>query len=236
VLGTHDPTPAHARPSRARALRVLALGLALWLGPMALLLALPGPRVFADQAVFFSEAALVTFGGAYAVLSYLTSASVQTFHWLTAPQMLDGLGLAESTPGPLIMVVCFVGFVGAYHFPGSMSPTTAAVLGGLVATYFTFLPSFLFIFLGAPHIEALRGQRRWSVALRAVTAAVVGVILQLAFFFGQHVLVSQGQLALAPLALAAGAFVALAVFDVDLVPVVLVGALLGLAYKLLGGA
>jgi chromate transporter len=137
--------------------------------------------------VFFSEMAMVTFGGAYAVLAYVAQQAVNAYHWLQAGEMLDGLGMAETTPGPLIMVVQFVGFMAAYRAPGALSPLVAGVLGGLLATWVTFVPCFLWIFLGAPFIETLRGNRALAGALSAITAAVVGVILNLAAWFAIHV-------------------------------------------------
>jgi chromate transporter len=149
----------------------------------------PGsPDVWGEEAVFFSQAAMVTFGGAYAVLAYINQAAVQQFGWLLPGQMVTGLGLAESTPGPLIMVTEFVGFLGAYRNPGGLDPVLAGVMGATVATWATFAPCFLWIFLGAPFVERLRGNRALSAALSAVTAAVVGVILNLAVVFGIHVL------------------------------------------------
>ena len=186
-------TPLHTRPSIARAVRVLAVSLMLWSLPVVLV----GRWLGADHAlfresIFFSKAALVTFGGAYAVLPYVSQQAVENYHWLTAPEMLDGLGLAETTPGPLIMVLQFVGFMGGFHQPGSLPPLVAATLGAFLTTWTTFVPCFLWIFLGAPHIEQLRGNARLTAALSAVTAAVVGVILNLAIWFGQHVLFPAG--------------------------------------------
>jgi chromate transporter len=149
-----------------------------WLGPAHTLF---------REALFFSKAAMVTFGGAYAVLPYVSQQAVEQYEWLTAAQMLDGLGLAETTPGPLIMVLQFVGFLGGWNHPGGLSPLAAASLGAAITTWTTFLPCFLWIFLGAPHIEQLRGNERLTAALSAVTAAVVGVILNLAVWFGLHV-------------------------------------------------
>jgi chromate transporter len=235
VLGDEDATPDHALPSRARFARVLAVGGALWAAALLLLAAFPGEQhVFLDDGLFFSQAALVTFGGAYAVLSYITQVSVQVYHWLTPAQMLDGLGLAETTPGPLIMVVQWVGFLAGFHFPGALPPLWAGVLGGLVATYVTFLPSFLFIFLGAPYVEALRGREDLQVILTCITAAVVGVILHLALFFGSNVLVVDGRPQVFVLAVAAGAFLALLSEKVDIIPVILAGGSLGLAARLGG--
>ena len=141
----------------------------------------PGtPPVIGQEAAFFSKAALVTFGGAYAVLAYINQAAVQQFGWLLPGQMVTGLGLAESTPGPLIMVTEFVGFLGAYRHPGGMAPTVAGVLGAMVTTWATFAPCFLWIFLGAPYVERLRRNRALSAALSTITAAVVGAIASLA--------------------------------------------------------
>jgi chromate transporter len=180
--------PDHARPDRRHSLKLATVLLALWLGPTALLLVLLGPNnVFSDIAVFFSQMAVVTFGGAYAVLAYVAQAAVGSYGWLAPGEMLDGLGMAETTPGPLIMVTQFVGFMGAFRDPGGLAPLTAGVLGGLLTTWVTFAPCFLWIFLGAPYIERLRGNRALSGALTAITAAVVGVILNLAIWFALHV-------------------------------------------------
>ena len=182
-----EELPEHARPTVARALRVSAICLALWLVPVALLLAMLGPdNVFSRIATFFSTMAVVTFGGAYAVLAYVAQQAVENYGWLQPGEMLDGLGMAETTPGPLIMVLQFVGFMGAFRDPGTLSPLTAGVLGGLLATWVTFVPCFLFIFLGAPFIEVLRGNQALHGALSAITAAVVGVVLNLAIWFALH--------------------------------------------------
>jgi chromate transporter len=141
-----------------------------------------------QEGIFFSKAALVTFGGAYAVLPYVAQQAVQTHHWLSAGQMLDGLGLAETTPGPLIMVTQFVGFLGGWNHPGQLPPLLAATIGALITTWTTFTPCFLWIFLGGPHIEKLRGNEALTTTLSAVTAAVVGVVLNLAVWFGLHVI------------------------------------------------
>jgi chromate transporter len=179
--------PAHARPSWGKAARHALVWLALWLVPVAALLLLLGPaNVFTQIALFFSKMAVVTFGGAYAVLSYVAQQGVQHYHWLTAREMLDGLGMAETTPGPLIMVVQFVAFLGGYRDPGAMPPLLTATLAGLLASWVTFMPCFLWIFLGAPFVERLRGNRALSGALAAITAAVVGVIANLAIWFAVH--------------------------------------------------
>jgi chromate transporter len=173
--------------ARRSAIRAGIAALALWLLPVAALLLLAGPdSVFADIAVFFSQMAVVTFGGAYAVLAYVAQEAVGTYGWLQPGEMLDGLGMAETTPGPLIMVLQFVGFMGAFRDSGALSPLTAGVLGGLLATWVTFVPCFLFIFLGAPFIEVLRGNQALHGALSAITAAVVGVVLNLAIWFAIH--------------------------------------------------
>ena len=182
-----EELPEHARPNVARALRASATCLALWLVPVAVLvLALGTDNVFSQIATFFSKMAIVTFGGAYAVLAYVAQQAVENYGWLAPGEMLDGLGMAETTPGPLIMVLQFVGFMGAFRDPGSLSPMMAGVLGGLLATWVTFVPCFLFIFLGAPFIEILRGNRALHGALSAITAAVVGVVLNLAIWFAIH--------------------------------------------------
>jgi chromate transporter len=155
---------------------------------VGLLLGLLGPgNVFTRLGVFFSEVAVVTFGGAYAVLAYVAQQAVGTYHWLSAGDMLTGLGMAETTPGPLIMVVQYVGFLGGYRSPGLLPPLLAGTLAGLLVTWATFTPCFLWVFLGAPYVEALRGARALNAALAAVTAAVVGVILNLAVWFAIHV-------------------------------------------------
>ena len=182
-----EAAPADPRAGLARSLRVAGLWLALWLVPVALLLVfLGGGNVFSQIAVFFSKMAVVTFGGAYAVLAYVAQQAVDEFHWLRPGEMLDGLGMAETTPGPLIMVLQFVGFMAAFRDAGGLSPMLAGVLGGLLATWVTFTPCFLWIFLGAPYIERLRGNRALGGALSAITAAVVGVVLNLALWFAIH--------------------------------------------------
>jgi chromate transporter len=184
-----DALEEAVRPSFGRALRAVAVWLPLWLLPMlALQLLLGAENVFARLSLFFSEVAVVTFGGAYAVLAYVAQAAVEHFHWLSPADMLAGLGLAETTPGPLIMVVQHVGFLAAYRTPGALPPLLAGTLGGLLVTYVTFAPCFLWVFLGAPFVEALRGVRWLSAALGAVTASVVGVIGSLALWFATHVL------------------------------------------------
>ena len=182
-----DELPDHVRPTVPRALTVSAIWLLLWLVPVAaLLIAFGQANVFSQIALFFSKMALVTFGGAYAVLAYVAQQAVEHYHWVQPREMLDGLGMAETTPGPLIMVLQFVGFMAAYRDPGTLSPMLAGTLGGLLATWVTFTPCFLWIFLGAPFIETLRGNKGLAGALTAVTAAVVGVILNLSIWFALH--------------------------------------------------
>lgn len=184
-----DGTPDHTRVSAGWAARISAVFLGLWLLPVAALFLALGPQdVFAQIAGFFSVMAVVTFGGAYAVLAYVAQQAVETYGWLAPGEMLDGLGMAETTPGPLIMVTQFVGFMGALREAGGLPPLLAGALGGLLTTWVTFLPCFLWIFLGAPFIERLRDNHALTAALTAVTAAVVGVILNLALWFGLHVL------------------------------------------------
>jgi chromate transporter len=185
VLG--EALPEHARPTLAHALQVSSVCLALWLVPVfALVLGLGTADVFSEIAVFFSKMAVVTFGGAYAALTYVAQQAVENYGWLKPGEMLDGLGMAETTPGPLIMVLQFVGFMAAYRAGGPLSPMLAGTLGGLLATWVTFMPCFLWIFLGAPFVESIRGNKALAGALSAITAAVVGVILNLAVWFAVH--------------------------------------------------
>jgi chromate transporter len=179
------------RPSRVHAVKVLAFGLVAWAVPVGVVVAVAGRHsIFTDQALFFSGAALVTFGGAYAVLAYVAQKAVEVYGWLAPGEMVSGLALAETTPGPLIMVVQFVAFVGAYRDPGGLNPWLAAVLAALLTTWVTFVPCFVFVFVGAPYVERLRGNHALSSALTGITAAVVGVISNLAIFFAVHTLFS----------------------------------------------
>lgn len=177
------------RPSGRRSTFILVVGLVVWFAPVALAAALFGrSSIFVDQGLFFSGAALVTFGGAYAVLAYVAQQAVEVYGWLAPGEMVRGLALAETTPGPLIMVVQFVAFVGAYRAPGDLDPWVAAVIAAFLTTWVTFVPCFLFILLGAPYVERLRGNRDLAAALAGITAAVVGVIASLAVFFALHTL------------------------------------------------
>lgn len=190
VLG--EATPAHALPNLGWSLSISGALLALWLLPVLALVVVLGPgNVFSQIAVFFSQMAVVTFGGAYAVLAYVAQEAVRNYGWLMPGEMLDGLGMAETTPGPLIMVVQFVGFLGGYRDPGVLNPMVAATLAAILTTWVTFVPCFLWIFLGAPFIEQLRGNVALTGALSAVTAAVVGVIANLAVWFAVHALFAQ---------------------------------------------
>jgi chromate transporter len=182
-----DGLPEHTRPTIAGALRVSFVWLLLWLIPVIpILLSLGETNVFGEIAVFFSKMAMVTFGGAYAVLAYVAQQAVESYAWLRPGEMLDGLGMAETTPGPLIMVLRFVGFMAAHRDSGSLPSMLAGVLGGLLATWVTFTPCFLWIFLGAPFVESIRRNSALAAGLSAITAAVVGVVLNLAAWFAVH--------------------------------------------------
>ena len=215
--------PAAPRATRARSLRVILVSTVLWGLPLlALGLWLGWESNPVQQGLFFTKAAFVTFGGAYAVLPYVAQQAVENHQWLTHPQMMSGLALAETTPGPLIMVLQFVGFVGGWQHPGGLSPLGAATLGALITTWVTFIPCFLFVFLGAPHVERMGGHRRLSAAMTAITAAVVGVILNLGVHFARDALWPTGQEGRADwfiAGLAIFAFVALHRFKVGLIPV-----------------
>jgi chromate transporter len=244
-------TPDHTRPSLARALRVSALGLSLWWLPIAAIAWTRGAGdVFTQIALFFSRLAVVTFGGAYAVLAYMAQQAVERYGWLAPGEMLDGLGMAETTPGPLIMVVQFVGFLGAYRSPGELPPWLAGTLAAALTTWVTFVPCFLWIFLGAPWVERLRESAPLRGALAGITAAVVGVILNLAVWFSLHVLFGQvdeervGLLLLqvpvwatldaAAAAIALGAAVATLRFQVGMLGLIGGCALLGVLWRLVG--
>ncbi|HXM74434.1 MAG TPA: chromate efflux transporter [Chthoniobacterales bacterium] len=224
-----------AKPTLLHALKISATWIVIWALPLALAgIFLGTDHTIFREGIFFSKAAVVTFGGAYAVLPYVSQQAVEHYHWLTAPQMLDGLGLAETTPGPLIMVLQFVGFLGAWNHPGNLPPLVSATLGALVTTWTTFVPCFLWVFLGAPYIEKLRDVKLLTAALSTVTAAVVGVILNLAVWFGVHVIFpANGNVDWFALVVCALAFVAMLRYKIDIIPVVLGSGLLGLIYKTL---
>ena len=237
ILDDHAPPPAHTRPSRGRFLQTMAVGIVLWALPFAALVAWRGwSSLHVQEYRFFTQAALVTFGGAYAVLAYVTQAAVTGYGWLTQSQAVDGLALAETTPGPLIMVLQFIGFMAGWNEPQGLTPTISAITGALVTTYTTFLPSFLFIFLGAPYIESLRGNQNLKGALTGITAAVVGVILNLALVFGAAVIWPRGMADgtdwFAAL-MSVAAFFALYRFKLDVLWVVIAGGLIGLGWALL---
>ncbi len=236
----------------AWSLRISSILLALWLVPVAALFLLAGPdNVFTQIGIFFSKMAVVTFGGAYAVLAYVAQQAVEQYHWLQPGEMLDGLGMAETTPGPLIMVVQFVGFLGAYRAAGALDPLVAATLGAMLTTWVTFLPCFLWIFLGAPFIEKLRSNAALSAAMAAITAAVVGVIVNLAVWFALHFLFAQVQpwqgfgmtidvpvwtsISLPALVLTILSVVAIFVVRLPMLAVLGGSAVLGLAWRLVAG-
>jgi chromate transporter len=242
IIDDDTPTPPHALFTWARIARVGAGAVALWGGAMALLYSRYGwDATLTQMGWFFTKAALLTFGGAYAVLPYVYQGGVEQFGWLTATQMIDGLALGETTPGPLIMVVTFVGFVGGWakEIFGPHNLFLGATVAAVVVTYFTFLPSFIFIFLGAPLIETTHGNLRFTAPLTGITAAVVGVILNLAVFFGYHVLWPQGYAGAFewPAAmLGAAALIALFRFKVGIIPVIATCGTIGLIYTLLNPA
>ena len=244
-----DGDAEHLQPSSGRAARVLATGLLLWLTPVVLLWAMTGwHSTWTQLGVFFSQMAVVTFGGAYAVLAYVAQEAVNHYGWLQPEEMLSGLALAETTPGPLILVVQFVGFLAGYRDPGMLSPSLAGLLAATLVVWVTFVPSFLWIFLGAPYVERLRGHKQLDAALTAITAAIVGVILNLAIWFSLHVIfarvafVERGPLRLpdpnwssldpAALLLALASGVALFVFRRGMVETLAGSAILGMAWRL----
>jgi chromate transporter len=237
AIDDEGPQPAHTLPSRSRIFRVLSVGIALWLIPFLILTFLRGYNsLHAQEYRFFTKAALVTFGGAYAVLAYVTQAAAGAMGWITGNQAVDGLALAETTPGPLIMVLQFVGFMAGWNNPEGLTPAASAITGALITTYTTFLPCFIFIFLGAPYIEVLRGNRYLTGALSGITAAVVGVVLNLALVFGAAVIWPQGLAGTTnwfAVAMSAASFFALYKLKVDVLWVVLGGGLIGLATVLI---
>jgi chromate transporter len=233
VIDDDAPPPAHTIPNKTRIFKILAVGLVLWLSPFVVIGLWKGwNSLHAQEYRYFTQAAFVTFGGAYAVLAYVTQAAAGSFGWITREQAVDGLALAETTPGPLIMVLQFIGFMAAWNNPvGGMSPAQSAVVGALITTYVTFLPCFLFIFIGAPYIESLRGNKDLTGALSGVTAAVVGVVLNLAILFGAAVIFPNGpagKIEWFAALMSVAAFVAMYKFKADVLWVVLVGGLLGL--------
>ena len=235
VLDDEDESPLHAKPSWSRAFKVTLVCLTLWWTPVLLAGLWQGwdSNLF-KEGLFFSKAAVVTFGGAYAVLPYVAQQAVEHFDWLRPDQMMDGLGLAETTPGPLIMVLQFVGFMGGWNHGGALPPLVAASAGAFLTTWVTFLPCFLWIFLGGPHIELLRGNVNLSTALSAITAAVVGVILNLAVWFGVHALFPHGaKLDWFAAAVSLVAFIGMLKWKWDVIPVVLGAGAAGFVFKIL---
>ena len=249
----NEPVPeaifAIARPSLKRSLAVAGVWLSLWIGPVAALWIWAGENnIYTQQALFFSKTAVVTFGGAYSVLAYMAQECVHTHHWLTASQMVDGLGMAETTPGPLIQVVQFVGYLGAYDQHGPLSPILAGIAGSLLATWVTFVPSFLWIFLGAPYVERLRDHAALRAALSVIGAAVVGVVLNLSIWFGLHVIFARvneqrwgvirllvpdlSSIDLVALAINVFACLAMFQFKIGMGRTLFVSAILGICYQL----
>jgi chromate transporter len=236
LIDDDTPTPAHAVFRWPRLFVILGSAIALWGSVLGVLVfAFGWSATLTQMGWFFTKAAFLTFGGAYAVLPYVYQAAVENHQWLSAPQMIDGLALGETTPGPLIMVVAFVGFVGAWarEVFGPDSLALAGAAGALVATFFTFLPSFVFIFAGAPFVETTHGDLRYTAPLAGITAAVVGVVVSLAVFFGRHVFVAGAAVDWASVALAAAALAALMRFKAGLIPVILASGAAGLCYRLL---
>ena len=228
-----EPVPEHTIPSRRRTWRTFIIGMLLWIVPLVALAGWRGwESLYLSEYTFFTQAALVTFGGAYAVLTYVSQAAVGTYGWLTQAQMVDGLALAETTPGPLIMVLQFVGFMAGWNDPGGLTPVESAVTGALVATYATFLPCFLFIFVGAPYVEVLRHNLLVKRTLGGITASVVGVVLNLGVVFATAVVWPGGLAGGVDLFAAltgAAAFGVLVSLKLDVVWIVLAGGLVGLA-------
>jgi chromate transporter len=229
-----EAEPPHTRPGWRGAWRVFVVSLLLWFGPVVVIaFSLGKNTTLFHEAIFFSKAAVATFGGAYAVLPYVAQQAVFHYGWLGPGQMMDGLGLAETTPGPLIMVVQFVGFMGGWNHPGAFPRLAAATAGALLTTWVTFVPCFLWIFLGAPYVERLRGNAQLTAALSTITAAVVGVVLNLAVWFGMHALFPGGNVDWFGFAVSALAFAGMLFWRWEIVPVVLGAGALGLVWQLL---
>ncbi len=241
---------AHTRPSTRRALKLTAVFIAIWVAPVVLVAAWLGTdHVLTREGAIFGQTAVVTFGGAYAVLAYIGQRAVEELHWLRPGEMLDGLAMAETTPGPLIMVLQFVGFVAAYRFATPLDPWLSAVLGACLTTWVTFVPSFAFIFVGAPYMESLRQHRGLNAALSCVTAAVVGVIVNLSMWFATHTLFGHvdartyglvhldvpvwSTLEPVALLLAVASMIAMLRFKVGMGWTLAVSAALGIAYRML---
>ncbi len=233
VVVCENTDACHIYPSAKSSITILISCILLWLIPIAVLY-LSASRIFFTEAVFFTKAAFMTFGGAYSVLAYIAQVTVEQYSWLTRPQMMDGLGLAETTPGPLIMVVQFVGFMAGWNHPGNFSPFFGAVIGSLTATYFTFLPCFMFIFLGAPYIEKFRDNRKISSALSGITAAVVGVVLNLSVWFGMYVIFPQsGRINWFAIVLGILSFIAMQWLKIGMITVIAISGIAGTVWNLL---
>jgi len=239
---------AHTEPSFRQSVKVAIIWLIIWLGPIfVMILTLGTTNVFVQEGLFFSKIAVVTFGGAYAVLAYVAQQAVYNYQWLSPGEMLNGLGMAETTPGPLIMIVQFVGFMGAYRNPGQLDPITAGILGSMITTWVTFAPCFLWIFLGGPYIEKLRNNKVLASALSAITAAVVGVILNLAVWFSLHVIFKTvnevfigfihvwvpvwDTIEYASIAIAIGALISSLLLKIGMIPTLLISAIIGVLYN-----
>src|SRR5437016_8195753 len=237
VISDEQESPPHTRPNLHRAVVISFICLVLWLAPTILAGVFRGwDSTLFKEGLFFSKAAIITFGGAYAVLPYVAQQALFHYGWLKPGQMMDGLGLAETTPGPLIMVLQFVGFMGAWQHPEGLSPLVAATIGALITTWATFTPCFLWIFVGGPYIEQLRGNARLTSALSAITAAIVGVVLNLAVWFALHVFFpATGTMDWFAIILCIAAFVAIARYKIDIVAVIIGAGLFGLLYKSLTG-
>ncbi|MBF0411212.1 MAG: chromate efflux transporter [Desulfamplus sp.] len=242
-----DTNECHIYPSTAQSIGVMVAFVLLWAVPVAILYFLSGQnisaeniassqttqKVFYTEALFFTKAAFMTFGGAYSVLAYIAQAGVEQYAWLTRPQMMDGLGLAETTPGPLIMVVQFVGFMAGWNYHGDFSPLFGAFIGSLTATYFTFLPCFMFILLGAPYIEKFRDNQKLGSALSGITAAVVGVILNLAVWFGMYVIFPQtGGVNWFAVVLGILSFIAMQQLNIGMIKVIAISGVAGVIWSL----
>jgi chromate transporter len=235
VLSDTAESPEHTRPSWARAIKLIPIWIGLWFAPTAAVGLWRGwQSPLFQEGLFFSKAAVVTFGGAYAVLPYVAQQALFHFGWLKPGQMMDGLALAETTPGPLIMVLQFVGFIGAWQHPEGLSPLLAGTLGALITTWATFTPCFLWIFLGGPHIEQLRGNVKLSAALSAITAAVVGVVMNLAVWFALNALFpGHGKIDWFAVVVSLIAFIGMLRWKWDIIPVVLGSGVAGLVYRFL---
>ena len=239
LIDDHSPLPPHTQFFWRQTIRYAVIGLLIWMVSMVALLLLDGwGGILTQMGWFFTKAALLTFGGAYAVLPYVYQGAVEHYGWLTAPQMIDGLALGETTPGPLIMIVTFVGFLGGWsgEVLGAGVQPLSGIVAACVATFFTFLPSFVFILVGAPVVEATRGELGFTAPLTGITAAVVGVIVNLALTFSGHVFWPAGfagTFEWVALLIAAGAFIALYYFRQGIVSVIVACALVGLVYSML---